>query len=109
MPRSLLVCVTLALLAVLNGCDSGMADKLADAHSRAEQLEAQIEDLRSDLSDLESTVDRFDYDDWKDVVPEVRSKVVEAQGSCDILADTSLTLRSSLEEMESDAQGSDDY
>lgn len=58
----------------------GLRTQVADSEAREQERESVISDLESHVSDLKragrelaSDVDRFDYENWRDVVPDVRS------------------------------------
>lgn len=51
-----------------------LSGKLADAHSKAETLQSEVDEVQTAASDLGDEISRFDDDNWRDVVPQVRSE-----------------------------------
>lgn len=97
------IALVIMLATALSGCGSSRIDDLEaqnedltaqteDLRSQVAALEAQLEELDEHLSDLEAAqadlsnaVDRFDFEDWRDVVPDVRNAAEEVELSTSAL------------------------
>lgn len=110
MRRWFSLCSVLALIFLFSGCDdNSTAKKLSEAHSSAEQLQAQIDELKGKIDDLQNEVDRFDDNNWKDVVPAIRDKVSDIQGDSEGISAAILELTSELDALASEANDGSDY
>ena len=91
-------------------CADDTAKRISEAHTHAEELESQINDLKDKIDKLQSEVDRFDDTNWREVVPEIRDGVSDVQRDSQELADRAGELTAALESLESDTEdNSGDY
>lgn len=59
----------------------------------ASLVQSAIDDLESAADDLSSAVSRFDYEDWRDVVPDVVSAASEIESGVESAKDRASGLR----------------
>jgi len=109
MRRLFLLCSTLCFVSFTSACnESDTPKRIADAHTHAEELQTQVDELNSRIDELRSEVDRFDSDNWKDVVPDVRSKLLQVESDGAVLTNSAEALTADLERLEADTTPSDD-
>jgi outer membrane murein-binding lipoprotein Lpp len=101
------LCLFLAVALLVTSCGNETADKVADIHSDAEELESRVDDLKSRLAELQDEVDRFDDTNWRDVVPEIQTRVFELQSEGEMLSSRAVTLLSKVEKLHSAVDDSD--
>lgn len=84
--------VVILLLCSLTGCDRGKTEKLEnrvveleaqldDVRSRLDDAESQIDILKSATDELTSAVDDFDYDNWRNVVPDIQQAAANVESA----------------------------
>lgn len=75
-----------------------LEDQLSSARSRAEELESRLQDLQSASENLQANVDRLDFENWRDVVPDIESASAEVWSAEQDAADASEDLGGALAE-----------
>ena len=75
---------SLALLP-LAGCDSEPKPSSTATLLNNEKVHAAILEIDGAISSLEEDVERFDSDEWREVVPEVKSSTEELRSALDSL------------------------
>lgn len=64
---------------------SALESKLEAVQSELSDAESEIRTLKSAVDDLTGQIDRFDYDNWQDIVPNIRSSADDIErASCDV-------------------------
>ncbi|AXC12706.1 hypothetical protein ACPOL_3419 [Acidisarcina polymorpha] len=75
--RQFAACLPVAGL--LAGCDSDQRPSAAATLLNNGRVQDAMKGVESSLGDLEVNVDSFDNEDWRDVVPEIKSSVDEVR------------------------------
>lgn len=89
--------VAAAVSLALSACASGPPPLPEPTPAeRMTAIVAEIDDLRERVKTLESNVDRFDYDDWREVVPDVRSDSESLSFSVETLGNKAFDLEQEL-------------
>jgi hypothetical protein len=71
----------LASVACLLGCDNDQKPSATATLLASGEVQDALKALRSAIDDLDSAIGGFDGDDWKEVVPEVRSAADDVQSA----------------------------
>jgi hypothetical protein len=74
-----------ASLAVLSGCDSNPKPSHTATLLDNDKVHEAMSAVDSALAGLENNVENFDSDNWRDVVPEVKSGTEELRDALDSL------------------------
>lgn len=109
MNRKTLVVTALISASLLTSCTNkcqedvyyeemiGYEVQLEEARNKISELQSQISDLESSVSALQSEVDRFNYEDWEYVVPDVVYKSNSLEGDLYSLSSAADELEEALE------------
>lgn len=85
------------IIGFILGYSAGSGSAKRSARNHLEAINSKFENAQDAMGSLENTVSRFDFENWQDVVPEVKSETQYA-------ADTVSGLRSVIEDAAEDFQ-----